>query len=268
MGKNAQEYFVAGGVAGVVSRTVIAPIERVKILYQVSRASTSTGGYLHLVPQIMREEGFLAFWKGNTAAVTRVLPYMSFTFLSYEEYKLGLQRMGVSKTSSTLAGGSAAGVTAVCLTYPLDLVRATMATPGSSHTSMVGAMRTIVEQRGVGALYNGIGATVVGVAPYAGLKFGVYEALKGALSNVAGVDESQLKPWQRVSAGAVAGLIAQTAVYPLDVVRRRMQTHARAGGTSGPRPCLEAAGHHVAPAPSPRPQGRRSTGRVPVPRSG
>jgi solute carrier family 25 protein 42 len=161
-----------------------------------------------------------------------------------------------------------AGVTAVALTYPLDLVRASMATPSSTHTSMAGAMRSIVEQRGVGALYNGIGATVVGVAPYAGLKFGVYEALKGALSNVAGVDESQLKPWQRVSAGAVAGLIAQTAVYPLDVVRRRMQTHARAGGTSGPRPCLEAAGHHVAPAPSPRRHGRRSTGRVPVPRSG
>ena len=51
---NAQEYFVAGGVAGVVSRTVIAPIERVKILYQVSRASVSTS-WLQLAPQIWRE---------------------------------------------------------------------------------------------------------------------------------------------------------------------------------------------------------------------
>ena len=32
-------------------------------------------------------------------------------------------------------------------------------------------------------------------------------------------------PWQRVTAGLVAGMLAQTAVYPLDVVRRRMQTH-------------------------------------------
>ena len=31
--------------------------------------------------------------------------------------------------------------------------------------------------------------------------------------------------WQRVTAGAVAGLMAQTAIYPLDVVRRRSQTH-------------------------------------------
>ena len=52
-----------------------------------------------------REEGFLAFWKGNTAAVTRVLPYMSLTFLSYEEYRAALQRRGLSKTSSTIAAG-------------------------------------------------------------------------------------------------------------------------------------------------------------------
>lgn len=42
---------------------------------------------------------------------------------------------------------------------------------------------------------------------------------------MAGVHESELNPWQRVAAGAVAGLLAQTIVYPLDVVRRRMQTH-------------------------------------------
>ena len=35
--------------------------------------------------------------------------------------------------------------------------------------------------------------------------------------------------WQRVTAGAVAGLMAQTAIYPLDVVRRRMQTHEGSG---------------------------------------
>ena len=226
---NAQEYFVAGGIAGVVSRTAIAPIERVKILYQVSRASVSTS-WLQLAPQIWREEGFLAFWKGNTAAVTRVLPYMSLTFLSYEEYRAALQRSGLGKTSSTIAAGSAAGVTAVALTYPLDLVRATlrvrvskpgpnskprpnpnqvratMATPGSTHASMLGAMRSIVEQRGAAGLYSGMLATCMGVAPYAGIKFGSYEALKGALGRAAGVAESELKPWQRVAAGAVAGL--------------------------------------------------------------
>ena len=129
---NAQEYFVAGGIAGVVSRTAIAPIERVKILYQVSRASVSTS-WLQLAPRIWREEGFLSFWKGNTAAVTRVLPYMSLTFLSYEEYRAALKSCGLGKTGSTIAAGSAAGVTAVALTYPLDLARSSPSpSPGPS----------------------------------------------------------------------------------------------------------------------------------------
>ena len=72
---------MAGGIARVVSRTFIARIERVKILYQVSRASVSTS-WLEIAPQIWREKGFSlpGKAKGNTAAVTRVLSYMSLTF--------------------------------------------------------------------------------------------------------------------------------------------------------------------------------------------
>ena len=220
-------YLIAGGIAGVVSRTCIAPIERVKILFQIqSRAGGGGGSWLHMPGAILREEGARAFWKGNTAACVRVMPYMSLTFLSYEEYKSRLLAADVPKQGATLAAGSAAGVTAVVLTYPLDLVRATMATPGCKHTSMLQAMQHVSRERGVLALYSGVSATVVGVAPYAGLKFLSYEALKSAMGSTFGLSEADLKPWQRVCSGLVAGMLAQTAVYPLDVVRRRMQTAA------------------------------------------
>ena len=82
----ASTYFIAGGVAGIVSRTCIAPIERVKILYQINRGSSQA--WYRIPGQILHNEGVLAFWKGNTAAVVRVMPYMSLTFMSYEEYKV------------------------------------------------------------------------------------------------------------------------------------------------------------------------------------
>ncbi|KAL1523542.1 hypothetical protein AB1Y20_018479 [Prymnesium parvum] len=217
------EYFVAGGIAGMVSRTAIAPIERVKILFQISRDRGA--GFLHIAPTILRDEGLLAFWKGNSAAVARVMPYMSLTFLSYEEYKRALLAAGAPAQPATLAAGSAAGVTAVALTYPLDLVRAAMAKPSHPYASMAHALRTIRNERGVGALYSGISATLLGVAPYAALKFGAYEALKGAAGRLTGRAEAELRPQQRVVAGLLAGMLAQTFVYPLDVVRRRMQTH-------------------------------------------
>mmetsp|Transcript_14215 Transcript_14215/g.38800 ORF Transcript_14215/g.38800 Transcript_14215/m.38800 type:complete len:111 (-) Transcript_14215:162-494(-) len=77
-GKNIVEYLIAGGTAGMVSRTVIAPIERVKILFQISKAGTcsTTTQYWHYVPKIYKEEGLIGFWKGNGAAVIRVVPYM------------------------------------------------------------------------------------------------------------------------------------------------------------------------------------------------
>ena len=228
------EYFVAGGIAGVVSRTVIAPIERVKILFQISKSSASSSSasavaaehWTAIAPRILREEGALAFWKGNTAAVVRVMPYMSFTFLTFEEYKARLLAVGAPKEAATLAAGSLGGVTAVVLTYPLDLVRATMATPGSKHTSMFEALTTIGRERGVGALYSGCTTTCMGVAPYAGLKFLSYEALKGVLGRAFGLQEAELRPWQRVGSGLLAGMLAQTFIYPIDVIRRRMQTSA------------------------------------------
>ena len=149
------EYFVAGGIAGVVSRTCIAPVERVKILYQIGRGNGSSAGSssgLTLARNILRDEGVAAFWKGNSAAVVRVMPYMSFTFLTYEEYKSRLLSAGVPKQAATLGAGSLGGVTAVVLTYPLDLVRATMATPGSAHTSMGTALVSIYRERGTHAL--------------------------------------------------------------------------------------------------------------------
>jgi hypothetical protein len=126
-----REYFIAGGTAGIISRTCIAPIERVKILYQIGAAN---GPAWHQLPgRILREEGVLAFWKGNTAAVVRVMPYMSFQFLFFEEYKARLAVAGAPSQLCNLAAGSGAGVTAVALTYPLDLVRAAMAKPSSRY---------------------------------------------------------------------------------------------------------------------------------------
>ena len=59
--------------------------------------------------------------------------------------------------------------------------------------------------------------------PYAGISFFSYEALRNRF-----VPEEELqhgKPsFKRMACGAVAGLLGQTSTYPLDVVRRRMQT--------------------------------------------
>lgn len=62
------------------------------------------------------------------------------------------------------------------------------------------------------------GPTIIGILPYAGLKFYVYEELKRHVP-----EEHQKSIMMRLACGAFAGLFGQTFTYPLDVVRRQMQ---------------------------------------------
>lgn len=81
--------------------------------------------------------------------------------------------------------------------------------------------KLIVQQEGLLTLYRGVTPTMLGIIPYAGCSFYTYESLKKLYRDKHNVDPS---PIVRVAAGAVAGLVGQTGSYPLDIVRRRMQT--------------------------------------------
>lgn len=118
--------------------------------------------------------------------MVRVVPYLSITFLTYEETKRALNKssniLSRNKNLNNIAAGSVAGLVAVTTTYPLDIVRARLAlqTAGAADTAYKGvidALRTIPKQEGFFALYKGMSATMMGVAPYQGLKFGAYEVL-------------------------------------------------------------------------------------------
>ena len=235
---------IAAATAGIVSRTAIAPIERVKIIFQVDTTQRSFRGVMGMFSELARKEGILSLWKGNSAAVIRVVPYLSMQFLCLEKTKEAIKTQRVVAMHdrprlTSLLAGSLAGMTAVVTTYPLDVVRARLALQQESlagHTSrarqctcqyrgMFDALVKIPREEGMVALYRGVAATVTGAAPYTGLKFGAYETFKISLQGFLDVEEKDLPGWMRVGAGASAGLVALTIVYPFDVIRRRMQTH-------------------------------------------
>ena len=81
--------FLAGGVAGAVSRTVVSPLERLKILYQIQSAGRTE--YKLPVGQglkkMWRDEGWRGFMRGNGANCIRIIPYSAVQFSSYNFYK-------------------------------------------------------------------------------------------------------------------------------------------------------------------------------------
>ena len=72
--------FMIGGVSAAVSKTVVAPIERVKMLLQVQDANKYMSaedkykGIGDCFKRVHNEQGFYSFWRGNTANVIRYFP--------------------------------------------------------------------------------------------------------------------------------------------------------------------------------------------------
>ncbi|XP_047322073.1 mitochondrial carrier protein CoAc1 [Impatiens glandulifera] len=230
---------IAGGVAGAIAKTAVAPLERTKILLQTRTEGFQSLGVYQSMKKIVKHEGVMGFYKGNGASVLRIVPYAALHFMAYEQYRIWIlntySALGTGPVVDLLAG-SAAGGTAVLCTYPLDLARTKLAyqvvdrrssfCSGSSrpvhhqpaYSGIKNVLKTVYNEKGVRGLYRGVGPTMIGILPYAGLKFYIYEELKTRVP-----EEHRSSIIMRLSCGALAGLLGQTFTYPLDVVRRQMQ---------------------------------------------
>ncbi|CDQ81077.1 unnamed protein product [Oncorhynchus mykiss] len=183
------------------------------------------------------KDGFLSLWRGNSATMVRVIPYAAIQFCSHDQYKrilggyYGFQGKALTPFPRFLAG-SLAGTTAAMLTYPLDMVRARMAvTPRQMYSNIMHVFVRITQEEGIKTLYRGFCPTILGVIPYSGITFFTYETLKKL--HAERTRRSQPYSYERLAFGACAGLLGQSASYPLDVVRRRMQTAGVTGQQYG-----------------------------------
>lgn len=229
---------IAGGLAGGLSKTAVAPLERVKILYQIKHGNFQSMGLFRSLSCIAKSEGLRGLYKGNGASVLRIVPYAALHFSAYEQYRYwiidGVPAAGTGPIIDLVAG-SLAGATAVLCTYPLDLARTRLAyqvgglgnpsTGGSVLPAPYKGIRDVCtrvfQEGGVRGLYRGVCPTMWGILPYAGLKFFVYETLKGNLP-----EDSRSSLSGKLVCGAAAGVVGQTLTYPLDVVRRQMQVQS------------------------------------------
>jgi len=226
--------FLAGGISAAISKTAVAPIERVKLLLQVQHASKQITadkqykGIMDCVVRIPKEQGFMSFWRGNLANVIRYFPTQALNFAFKDKYKK-IFLDGVDKRqfwryfAGNLASGGAAGATSLCFVYPLDFARTRLAADvgkdGAREFKGLGdCLVKVAKSDGIKGLYQGFGVSVQGIIIYRAAYFGMYDTAKGMLPN-GGKDAGILVSWAIAqSVTAMAGF----ASYPFDTVRRRM----------------------------------------------
>ena len=227
----------AGGISGCIAKSVIAPLDRTKILLQAHHPYYKHYGVFRCMWEISKREGFFSLWKGNAMMMIRIFPYAACQFFCFERFKSFYGPFIGDGHFNKLLSGSSAGVISVLLTYPLDMVRARLAfqiTGEHQYHSIVHAFSSIYKSEGgVQGFYRGINPTLAGMIPYAGVSFYAFNALKELLINMSpstfarhdknAPDVYVLKTWVSLCCGGFAGAISQTVSFPFDVARRRMQ---------------------------------------------
>ncbi|CAH8629256.1 unnamed protein product [Schistosoma curassoni] len=227
---------LTGGLAGCVAKTAIAPLDRAKINFQSTRMPFNVRSLIQFLKNTYQEQGFMCLWRGHTATLARIFPYSAIQYSAHDHYK---HLLGIGSTSHSdisyirlrrFLAGVGAGTTSVTCTYPLDVARARMAvTTASKYSSLFHAIRALYTEEGLSALYRGFSPALLGIIPYAGTAFFTFETLKETCLDrnkdpITGKRPKKLYPFENLCCGAVAGILGQTASYPLDIVRRRMQT--------------------------------------------
>ncbi|KAL4761064.1 coenzyme A transporter [Aspergillus foveolatus] len=142
---------LAGGLAGCAAKTVVAPLDRVKILFQASnpqfaKYTGSWTGLVFAIRDIKRHEGARGLYRGHSATLLRIFPYASIKFLAYEQFRaIVIPSRDKETPFRRLVSGSLAGITSVFFTYPLELIRVRLAfeTKKSSRSSLVDTIRQI-----------------------------------------------------------------------------------------------------------------------------
>lgn len=135
---------------------------------------------------------------------------------------------------------------------PLTKTAATTSLPGGAATTgaiagavneTAKAVEAVTPRRGLVNFYRGFSPTILGMLPYAGMSFLTHDTVSDLLRHPTVAEHTTLpkkanhppgKPaalrsWAELTSGGIAGLISQTASYPLEVIRRRMQVGGAVG---------------------------------------
>ncbi|XP_064848065.1 mitochondrial adenyl nucleotide antiporter SLC25A24-like [Oncorhynchus masou masou] len=218
----------AGAMAGVVSRTGTAPLDRVKVFMQVHSSKSNRVTLLGGFKQMIKEGGVASLWRGNGVNVLKIAPETAIKFMAYEQYKkLLTPEGGKVQTHQRFMAGSLAGATAQSSIYPMEVMktRLTLGKTGQ-YNGMFDCAKKILRKEGIKAFYKGYTPNMIGIIPYAGIDLAVYESLKNAWLSRYAKDTANPGILVLLGCGTISSTCGQLASYPLALLRTRMQAQA------------------------------------------
>lgn len=170
------KHLVSGGLAGAVSRTCTAPLDRIKVFLQVRGSEFNS--ILLCVRHLLSEGGVLSLWRGNGMNVVKIAPESALKFWAYEEAKI-FQRGNIDRElniSERFLAGSIAGSVSQTVIYPMEVLKTRLCLRKTGqYRGAIDAAKKIYAVEGLKAFYRGYVPNLLGIIPYAGIDLAVYE---------------------------------------------------------------------------------------------
>lgn len=232
--------FVAGATAAAIAKTVVAPIERVKLILQLQNAQESIAvskrykGMIDCFLRVPKEQGFWSFWRGNMVNISRSCSQESLGFAFKDFFKIWCLE-GVNSIDNywrffagNLAAGGASGIATYCFIYPLDFVRTRLAIDmgkGASRefTGFFNCLYKIAKHDGIRGLYYGFVPSLQYIFLYRAAYYGLFDSTKVLVPRN---EKNQITFVFAFVLGQIVTFTAALISYPHDTVRRRLMMQA------------------------------------------
>jgi len=230
----------AGGISGAVSKTITAPLEKVKLAIQnqdsnprvLSGEMKRYSGMGDCFSRHISELGATSLWRGNVANCVRYVPTAAFNLMFKDTIKGMFPKYNKNTdfamfAATQISSGALAGGLTNTLVYPLIYVRTVLGADlgkVKKYSSMGDCLMKTVKTGGVLSLYNGIGPSSVGIVVYRGVQFGLQDIIKAF--NPYQKDVSAIGIVSKFIVAQIAVSASGIAAYPFDTMQRRLQIEA------------------------------------------
>ncbi|KAF8634656.1 hypothetical protein AX15_000795 [Amanita polypyramis BW_CC] len=220
VGLNPTIDFIAGCISGIVGLIVGHPFDTVKVRFQSPTIATKYRSTVHAFSTIIREERLVGLCKGIASPLITAALLNGLVFASYRFF-LKIQNgnsVAIPTLTQVFLAGTCTGVVCSLVTTPTELIKIRQQDQLVPTSAKQIALQ-IAKESGIPGLYRGFSATILRETGY-GAYFGAYEATCRYFSGNGARDSPWFAP---MLAGGVAGIVSWAVVFPLDVVKTRMQ---------------------------------------------
>ncbi|XP_045541969.1 calcium-binding mitochondrial carrier protein SCaMC-2 isoform X2 [Papilio machaon] len=222
-------HLLAGGIAGAVSRTCTAPLDRLKVFLQVNPTRENMARCL---AKMISEGGVSGLWRGNGINVIKIAPESALKFAAYEQVKRlikGDKKNHPLAIHERFVAGATAGAISQTVIYPLEVLKTRLALRKTGqYSGILDAAKKIYAREGLKCFYKGYIPNILGIVPYAGIDLAVYETLKKKYISKYQAHNGQPGMLLLLACGSASCTLGQVCSYPLALVRTRLQAQEKA----------------------------------------